>query len=405
MVRRQVSPGECQKCRLGGRQTALALGTSRRARSAAWSRGARFPIMEALRIALTVDPYLPVPPDLYGGIERVVDFLVRGLVNQGHRVTLYAHPDSNTAGNLVPYGAPPHTGGWLRTKELWQLGSKLWLGRGQFDLIHSFGRLAALLPVLPDRRLPKIQSYQREVPWHGVEKAARVAGPSISFTACSSSMYQQHGERPLRKAEWRTVFNGVDLAKYDFISKVDHNAPLAFLGRLEPIKGAHNAIAIARAANRRLVIAGNRVASSDEYYKREIAPSLDGERVMYVGPVDDKAKNALLGSCCALLMPIEWEEPFGIVMAEAMACGTPVIGFARGSVPEVVRHGVNGFVCRDAQEAAAAVNRLDAIDRILVRRDCEERFSSAVIVRMYENLYYETIASLRGTSRNSRATA
>lgn len=353
-----------------------------------------------LRIAITVDPYLPVPPDLYGGIERVVDFLVRGLVNRGHRVTLYAHPESKTLGINVPYGAPPHTGRWRRLKELWQLGSKLWLGRNQVDVIHSFGRLAALVPVLLDRRFPKVQSYQREVPWHGVRTAIRVAGPSISFTACSSSMYVRHG---VRRGKWRTVFNGVDLAKYDFVSRVDGHAPLAFLGRLEPIKGAHNAIAIARAANRRLMIAGNRVSSSDDYFDREIAPFLDGERVVYVGAVDDKTKNKLLGSCAALLMPIEWEEPFGIVIAEAFACGTPVIGFAHGSVPEVVQDGISGFVCRDACEAAAAVGQLSTLDRVRVRRACEERFSSTVIVRQYENIYHEMIASLSNKSRQTAA--
>ncbi len=354
-----------------------------------------------LRIAITVDPYLPVPPKFYGGIERVVDFLVRGLVSRGHRVTLYAHPDSTAAGTHVPYGAPPHTGHWLRAKELWQLGSKLWLRRHQFDLIHSFGRLAALLPVLPNRELPKIQSYQREVPWRGVAKAVRVAGASIRFTACSSSMHQQQGDQRLRRGEWRTIYNGVDLAKYDFVSNVDGDAPLAFLGRLEPIKGAHNAIAIARAAKRRLVIAGNEVASSADYFRREIAPFLDGEQIMYVGPVNDKAKSALLGSCAALLMPIEWDEPFGIVMAEALACGTPIIGFARGSVPEVVADRISGFVCRDTQEAAAAVDRLSSLDRKLVRRSCEERFSSDVIVRTYESLYCEMIGSLSSTSRES----
>jgi glycosyltransferase involved in cell wall biosynthesis len=338
-----------------------------------------------------VDPYLPVPPAFYGGIERIVDFLVRGLIERGHDVTLYAHPDSNTAGQLVPYGAPPHAGMWSRCKELCQLGSKLWLQRNQFDLIHSFGRLAALLPALPEKRIPKIQSYQREVPWNGVRKALRLAGPSLSFTACSSSMYGQH---TAKRGEWRTIFNGVDIGKYEFVEKVEPDAPLAFLGRLEPVKGAHNAIAIARSANRRLIIAGNRVASRAGYFEREIAPFLDGDRISYIGPVDDGAKNTLLGTTAALLMPIEWEEPFGIVMAEAMACGTPVIGFARGSVPEVVRDGVTGFVCRETKEAADAVNRLGFIDRRLVRRACEEQFSSNVIVDQYENLYYEMISSV-----------
>lgn len=348
--------------------------------------------MKPLRIAVTVDPYLPVPPDLYGGIERIVDFLVRGLVDRGHRVTLYAHPDSRTAGNHVSYGAFPHAGRWPRLKELWQLGSNLWLKGKEFDLIHSFGRLAALLPVLMDRRLGKIQSYQREVPWPGVRKAARLAGPSLVFTACSSGMYREPAGRDVRRGTWRTVFNGVDLSKYDFVHKVNHDAPLAFLGRLEPIKGAHNAIAIARATKRRLVIAGNKVATSEEYYKREIAPHLDGERIKYVGPVDDGAKNVLLGSSAALLMPIEWEEPFGIVMAEAMACGTPVIGFARGSVPEIVREGINGYASTDVIGATAAVERIGSIDRATVRKDCETRFSSDVVVSRYESLYREVLS-------------
>jgi len=351
-----------------------------------------------LRVALTVDPFLPVPPEHYGGIERIVDFLVRGLVERGHSVTLYAHPDSRTAGVHKPYGAGTHAGVWPRFRELWQLGSKLWMDREEFDLIHSFGRLAALLPVLPDRRLVKIQSYQREVPWPGVQKAVRIAGSSIRFTACSSAMYRGLAGYGASRGTWRTVFNGVDLSKYDFVPKGGQDAPLAFLGRLERIKGAHNAIAIARAANRRLILAGNRVPSSDEYYEREIAPCLDGDRILYVGPVDDKAKNAMLGSCAALLMPIEWEEPFGIVMAEALACGTPVIGFSRGSVPEVIREGVNGYLCSDVAEAAAAVDRLDRLNRADVRKDCEARFSSGVIVSEYELLYREALSVSRRTN-------
>lgn len=347
-----------------------------------------------LRIAVTVDPYLPVPPQHYGGIERVVDFLVRGLVERGHSVTLYAHPESHTAGIHKPYGAATHAGAWPRLQELWQLGSKLWMDRREFDLIHSFGRLAALLPVLPDRRLPKIQSYQREVPWAGVAKAARLAGSSIWFTACSSSMYREHAGGAVKPGNWRTVFNGVDLSKYDFVPAVAADAPLAFLGRFEAIKGAHNAIAIARAAKRRLVMAGNRVTASDGYFEREIAPCLDGDRIKYVGPVDDAAKNALLGSCAALLMPIEWDEPFGIVMAEALACGTPVIGFDRGSVPEVIRDGVNGFICHSTADAAAAVRQVANIQRALARQDCERRFSDRVILSEYERLYDEALSHL-----------
>ena len=346
--------------------------------------------MRPLRIAITADPYLPVPPRLYGGIERVIDFLVHGLAARGHEVTLHAHPESRTDGRLVPYGAPPHFGARARLAELWQVGSGLWRDRARTDLVHSFGRLAALLPVLPARRLPKLQSYQRaQVPWRGVGSATRLAGNSIRFTACSSSVYR---DRPARGVgTWHTVFNGVALAKYDFAPRVAPDAPLVFLGRLEPMKGAHHAIAIARQSGRPLIIAGNRVEEGDgaRYFAERIAPALEGGDVTYLGPVDDTQKNDLLGAAAALLMPVEWEEPFGIVMAEALACGTPVIGFPRGSVPEVVKDGVTGYVCPTAEAAAGSVARLDRLDRAAARADCEARFSDGAIVDAYERIYAE----------------
>jgi glycosyltransferase involved in cell wall biosynthesis len=350
-----------------------------------------------LHIAITADPYLPVPPRLYGGIERVVDFLVRGLTERGHKITLFAHPESQVPATLVPYGSPPHFGMLDRTKELWQVGATLWSQRNEFDLVHSFGRLAALAPVLAFRGLPKVQSYQRNgLPWKSIRTASRMARNSICFTACSSNVYREIPAVDGSFGKWRTVFNGVDLAKYTFRREVSPDAPLAFLGRLEPIKGAHHAIDIAKAACRRLVIAGNQVAECAEYFESRIAPHIDGDRIQYVGPVDDEAKNALLSTSAALLMPIEWEEPFGIVMAEAMACGTPVIGFARGSVNEVVRDGINGYACLDTAGAVSAVRRLGAIDRSIVREDCEQRFSSSVVVEAYERLYSALCAGRSG---------
>ena len=349
-----------------------------------------------LRVGITVDPYVPVPPVLYGGIERIVDFLVRGLVERGHRVVLFAHPESRTPARLVPYGVPPHRSRVARARELAQLGSALLRYAPRLDVIHSFGRLAALAPCLPFRRLPKIQSYQRDgVPWRSVAMADRLAGRSLLFTGCSTSVYAHRP--PTGGGRWRTVFNGVDVEKYTFAANVAPDAPLAFLGRLERIKGAHNAIAIARAAGRRLVIAGNRVDTPDDarYFDDEIAPFIDGDAVRYVGPVDDAQKNALLGSSLAFLMPIEWEEPFGIVMAEALACGTPVIGYPRGAVPEVVRDGVNGFSCTTVEEAARAVGRVASIVRATVRRDCVARFGNDAIVSQYEALYREMLAEVR----------
>jgi glycosyltransferase involved in cell wall biosynthesis len=346
-----------------------------------------------LHVAITADPYLPVPPRLYGGIERIIDLLVRGLVERGHEVTLFAHPDSVTAGRLVAYGAPPHVGCRARLQELWQVGAGLWRTRRAVDVVHSFGRLAALLPILPVTRLPKIQSYQRPVPWRSVRRAVRLAGGTLAFTGCSTSLYAEAVAGSEGAGRWHTIFNGVDLTRYTPVTQVDADAPLVFLGRLERLKGPHHAIAIARASSRNLVLAGNVVREGPDaaFFDQEVAPHIDGSRIRYVGPVDDVQKNDLLGRAAALLMPIEWDEPFGIVMAEALACGTPVVGFPRGSVPEVVRHGSNGFVCPGIREAAEAVNRVRLLDRAAIRRDCEERFGHEVIVGAYERLYREVL--------------
>jgi len=339
----------------------------------------------SLRIAITADPYLPVPPRLYGGSERVVAHLVTGLVRRGHDVTLIAHPDSHTPAPLIPYGVPPHRGAFVRARELAQVSGALVALRRRVDVIHSFGRLAALVPVLPMRGIKKIQSYGRAIPWKGVHRATLLARGSLWLTGCSTSLYAS-GDT---SGSWRTVYNPVDPSAYVAVTHVADDAPLAFLGRIERIKGTHSAIAIAKAAGRSLVIAGN--VADRAYFDAEVAPHVDGRIVTYVGEVDDAAKNRLLGGAAALLMPIEWEEPFGIVMAEAFACGTPVIGFARGSVPEVVRDGVNGFVVSGLDEAVGAVARLRGIDRALVRRDCEERFACDVVVSAYERVYREAL--------------
>jgi glycosyltransferase involved in cell wall biosynthesis len=185
------------------------------------------------------------------------------------------------------------------------------------------------------------------------------------------------------------------------VETISSDAPLMFLGRLERIKGPHHAIAIAARAGRPLVLAGNIVTDGPDasFFDREIRPHVDGARVRYVGAVTDEQKNTLLGAAAALLMPIEWDEPFGIVMAEAFACGTPVIGLRRGSVPEVVRHGVCGFVCDSVRQAAEAVADLDRIDRRAVRRDCESRFGAAVVSSEYERLYGELAERLGSAGR------
>jgi glycosyltransferase involved in cell wall biosynthesis len=345
-----------------------------------------------MRIAITVDPYIPVPPRHYGGIERAVDLVARGLAARGHGITLFAHQDSHCAGRLIPYGVPPHTGLWRRGRELWQLSSQLWRTRGDFDIVLSWGRLAALLPILPLRKLPKIQRYCRDsVPWRSVRIAAALALNSVRFVGASTSVYRDHAQNDASLGAWQTIHDGVDTDWYHFVSVVPAEAPLVFLGRMEPYKGTHIAIAIAQRTGRKLLIAAT--MPNREYFDQMIRPHLD-ERIQYIGPVDDRQKDDLLGNSAALLMPTLCREAFGIVMAESMACGTPVIGFPNGSVTEVVSNGVNGFICRDVEEGVEAVHRLGSIDRTTVRRDCEQRFGARVIVEAYEKLCTEMVTGL-----------
>lgn len=333
-----------------------------------------------LQIAIIADPELPVPPLLYGGIERVIDLLIKGYSQQGHTVSLFAHQESVTKARLYGYKGKTSSNTVDFLKNAWLINKTLLTG--DFDVVHSFGRLAYLLPVLP-LRVPKLMSYQRQPTLAQVKKAAVLAAKAtLSFTGCSDSISRQL----LPYAPSFTIFNGVPMDTYTFNAHVDAEAPLVFLGRIEPIKGTHIAIQVAIASGRRLLIAGNIPDAYTGYFANEIAPFLNAQ-IQYVGPVNDVQKNELLGIAAALLMPIVWEEPFGIVMAEALACGTPVIGFNRGSVPEVIRHGLNGFRCDTAAEMTGFVKRIAEIDRQEVRKDAAARFSAEVIVEQYLNLY------------------
>lgn len=335
-----------------------------------------------LRIAITVDPEIAVPPKLYGGIERIVDMLVQGLVARGHDVTLFAHADSTVPCKLEPYPGFKSRAKSDLLRNMWRVSSKTILEK--YDIVHSFARLAYLLPLLP-LRIPKIMSYQRAITPRSVMWGNRLARGTLHFSGCSHQMTKPFTSN----GNWHVVYNGAPLQKYEFKNRLAEDAPLIYLGRVEELKGAHLAIEVAQKSGRKLIIAGNipEGDSQQKYFQERIAPHLDGQRIQYVGPVDDVQKNELLGSAAAFLMPILLEEAFGIVMAEALACGTPVIALNRGSVPEVVQHGVNGFVCTSVEEMVESVNRINEIDRYNCRLDMEKRFSDAVMVNGYEELY------------------
>ncbi len=324
-----------------------------------------------MRIFVTADPELPVPPKLYGGIERVIALLVDGLVARGHDVTLFAHADSKVSATLVPY--PGQRSGSTADTMINAAQIALEAARRHPHVIHSFGRLAYLLPVLP-LPIPKVMSYQRAVTPRSVDLGLRLSRGTLHFAACSQQL-----TRDVQTTRWDVIYNGVATERYQFEPAVPADAPVMFLGRIERIKGTHLAIEIAKKAKARLIIAGNvpEGAEHQAYFKTEIEPHVDGRQVMYAGPVDDSMKSELLSQVRALLMPVLWNEPFGIVMAEALACGTPVIGFARGSVPEVVADGVTGFVGESVEALADAIGRLSRIDRRACREEAERRFSRA----------------------------
>jgi glycosyltransferase involved in cell wall biosynthesis len=255
-------------------------------------------------------------------------------------------------------------------------------------VLHSFARILYLLPVIRDA-LPKIMSYGREPTRRTVYLGSALASGSLSFTGCSEYICCRGRSAG---GNWRAIHNFVDANLYRFQCNVADGAPLVFLSRVERIKGAHTAIAVARRAGRRLIIAGNHAKSGPEfdYWTNEIAPQIRGD-IEYIGPVNDVQKNALLGQAAGMIVPIEWNEPFGIVFAEALACGTPVISCPRGALPEIIRHGIEGFLVNSIDEACDAVANLGEIDRSACRQRAEECFSVPVITDQYERLYSERI--------------
>jgi glycosyltransferase involved in cell wall biosynthesis len=338
-----------------------------------------------MNILLTADPDLPVPPKHYGGIERIIDMLACSLVERGHAVTLIAHPDSTTPVNRVSYTGETSRSLYDTLKNTAVLIRTI--ARGRFDVVHSFSRLAYLTPIMP-LNVPKLMTYQRPITRRSVILSRIPSRGTLEFAAISRKMM----EKVTDLGRWHLVYNGVRMDAYDFASSISADAPLVFLGRIEHIKGTHLAIEIAKRANRSLVIAGNVPDGQRRYFEEQVKPHLGNPLITYVGPVDDRQKNALLGRASALLMPILWEEPFGIVMAEALACGTPILGLARGSVPEVVDHGVTGFVCDDVGGLVKAVDRLPEIDRFNCRRRAEAMFSDRAVVDGYLAVYHGMIA-------------
>jgi len=345
-----------------------------------------------MRIAQLAPPFESVPPSGYGGTERVVSTLTEELVRRGHEVTLFASGDSRTAARLEPIvdhalwhcDPPLQDLNPFWTMALDAIADHL----DEFDVIHShldyWGfPLARHAPVpvvttLHGRLdLPELQPLYRR--FHDV--------PLVSISDAQ--------RQPVPWANWMdTVYHGIELEQFTFNPEAGRY--LAFLGRIAPEKGLDTAIRVAQRAGWPLRIAARKplrhggdpnVQADWQHYHHEVKPLLDRQQATLIGEVAGLAKDQFLGNAAALLFPIRWPEPFGLVMVEALACGTPVIALGEGSVPEVIEDGVTGFICSSEEELVAAIGRLGELDRARCRAEAERRFSPAAMAAAYEQIY------------------
>jgi len=339
-----------------------------------------------MRIAQVAPLYESVPPRLYGGTERVVSWLADELVQRGHEVTLFASGDSRTHARLVsawpralrldPAQPDPFA---LHTLELAQAFSRA----DDFDVVHChvdylalpYGRLVSTPVVhtlhgrLDLRPLIHVLTELREVPLVSISDSQRepLTGLDLNWVA--------------------TVHHGLPMQDVPAVTTASDGRYLVFLGRMSAEKRPDLAIAVAKRAGLPLIMAAKVDRPDREYFEREIRPQLGHPLIEYIGEVSDAEKWRLLGDALALLFPIDWPEPFGLAMIEALACGTPVVARPCGAVPEIVRDGEVGFLADTVDELVAAVKRVDVIDRARCRRWAEAQFSVGVMADHYESVY------------------
>ncbi|WP_242415389.1 glycosyltransferase family 4 protein [Sphingomonas panni] len=336
-----------------------------------------------MRIAMIAPIAWRTPPRHYGPWELVTSLLTEALVARGVDVTLFATQDSITAATLAGVVPAPYSEDPSIDAKVWEFAhlAHVFERAGEFDLIHNqadfpahaFSGLVDTPMVTTihgfssDRILPMYAPYQDRVNYVAISDADR--HPALNYAA--------------------TIHHGIPLDDFPFDATGSDD--LLFFGRMHPDKGAADAIAAAKASGRRLHMAG--IVQDDRYWREQVEPHIDGERVVYHGAVGGKARTDLLGGSRALLHLIGFDEPFGLSVVEAMACGTPVIAYNRGSMPELIDHGVNGFLVDTLDEAIAAIDLVAEIDRADCRRIVAERFSVEAMAERYHALYTSILSA------------
>jgi glycosyltransferase involved in cell wall biosynthesis len=325
-----------------------------------------------------------VPPKLYGGTERVVAALCDALVELGHDVTLFAAADARTRAKLVPIReqsmrldpAPLKSDIAAHLAMLHEVRRRAW----QFDVLHFHIDLLHF-PVFEH------EAHKTVTTLHGRQDMTDLEAVYGRWPQFGLVSISDHQRTPLPFVNWlATIPHGLPVEQFALRARPQQGY-LAFIGRISPEKRPDVAIAIARRAGIPLKIAAKVDAVDRAYFEACIAPLLDHPLIDYIGEIGDERKSEFLGNARALLFPIDWPEPFGLVMIEAMACGTPVIAWNRGSVPEVVDHGVNGYIVNSVEEALAAVSNIERIDRRTVRAVFERRFAARTMAQSYLDLY------------------
>jgi glycosyltransferase involved in cell wall biosynthesis len=364
-----------------------------------------------MRIAHIAPAWISIPPKKYGGTENVISTLIEEQIAQGHDVTLFSPGDAKTSAKLVSFFS--HS--LFESGVPWQAHLKAYYHLHKavdylkkhtqdFDIVHTHLSSSSdmyVFPLTASLALPHVTTLHSCFPfdcidgqWTGDADLYYMEWVAKSPLVAISQSARQEAEKRFPLNFVGVVHHGIALD--DFV--VPQNSPEDFfvwLGRLAPEKGAHAAIEVAKRANVPLILAGivdYNIAPVRRYFQEQIEPQIDGKQIKYIGPVDMQQKIALLSRARAMLNPIQWEEPFGMVMIEAMATGCPVIGFKRGATAEIIKPGIAGFVVENVDEMVARIQEIESIDRQAVRQYVKDNFSVYTMTRNYTGIYWQVIA-------------